>query len=206
MSNDRVAEVKARVEALKCKVREQQDALPELRLYADAGNRGAWAVYQKARREWQASLKLLSEAKVELVQLSGTGHGGDQKWRLIHRAWALLTRMQEAGTDIGEEGQALIDDIEFHVPVAKLQGALDEAAVPESPPPRVALAGRPLAVPHGPGGQALVSARPQPAARDELRTATSCGRSTGSRRRRASAATRGRRTGSRCRCDYSCPY
>lgn len=65
----------------------------------------------------------IRSAKQRLRALSGTS-GHDTKWLLVARSHALLTSLTERGFDIGEHGRKLVADIEFHVPLARLDAAM----------------------------------------------------------------------------------
>ena len=67
----------------------------------------------------------MQQKKLELTKLCGTT-GSDPRWDLVRRAYAVLTRLDDAGVDIGEHGAKLLDDIEFHVPQSKLSETLEE--------------------------------------------------------------------------------
>ena len=123
--SDAIAEAKLRVENAKSLVRSLQLEMPQLKADALQNSRGGWVLYNRKKKEFTGALAELGAAKADLTKLSGTG-GGDPRWNLLRKAWLLLNRMQESGVDIGDEGQELIDDIEFHVPAAKLQAAIEE--------------------------------------------------------------------------------
>ncbi len=113
---------KARVEDLKNQVRQLQGKIAE----AGALAKGTWPrrrslfdEYDRLKKQLPPLVAKLGEAKRELSELSGTD-GGDPKWKLAVRAWRVLNELEEAGVEIGEKGRALLDDIEFHVPLAKL--------------------------------------------------------------------------------------
>lgn len=124
VSDDRAKDVKRRVEALKVDVLRLQSELPELRMRAEGRLPGGWTAYNEKKKAWTAAMTQLCEAKAELRELSGTT-GGDPKWDLIRVAYRVLTRLDEAGIDIGTEGAQLLADIEFHVPTSKLAAALE---------------------------------------------------------------------------------
>ena len=120
--DQRIIDTKARVEALKCTVRDLQSALTDAKALAEGQwprRPGTWQTYQRLKKEWQRAVNDLSAAKVELTKLSGTT-GSDPRWQLLREAWHVLSAIEESGVDIGERGHALLDDIEFHVPHSKL--------------------------------------------------------------------------------------
>lgn len=120
--NERVKEVKIKVDGLKASVVALQAQV------AEAGNlakgtvpsrRAYWDAYSERKKALASAQEKLREAKAELTRLAGTT-GSDPRWTLLREAWHVLSALDEAGVDIGERGHALIDDIEFHVPHAKL--------------------------------------------------------------------------------------
>lgn len=118
----RLIAAKTHVEAMKTRVRELQAALSEAKQLAEGQwprQPATWRAYQSKKKEWQAALNDLSDAKLELVRLSGTS-GGDPRWILIREAWHVLNELDERGVVLGERGEALMDEIEFHVPHSKL--------------------------------------------------------------------------------------
>ena len=117
--NERLLAVKTKMEALKVRVRELQAELPQYKADAEMGRRGGWTKYREMKQRWQAAVDQLGQLKLELIALSGTG--SDPKWGLIAEAWRILDALEESGVDIGERGRKLLDDIEFHVPMSKLQ-------------------------------------------------------------------------------------
>jgi hypothetical protein len=132
VGSDRVTEVKARVEALKTRVRTLQAQLPEAKIAAEGAyprNESRWAYYRRLKKDWLTATNELSVAKVELTKLCGTT-GGDPKWDLIREAWHVLVGLDEAGVDIGDRGHALIDEIEFHVPANKLRADMTRESSP----------------------------------------------------------------------------
>lgn len=122
-------EAKALVESLKIRVDEMNRAFPQLKADAQTGMRGGWRALDAHRKEHRQVLAQLRTAKIDLAKLSGTT-GTDPKWQLIARGWSVLIGLENAGVDIGERGRALVEDIEFHVPNAKLeeQAAADAEA------------------------------------------------------------------------------
>lgn len=124
------AEQKLLVEALKSKV---------MRLQAETAERGAAAkgsfprrsslftAWEVKKKEHQAAIEELRAAKAVLVRLSGTD-GSDPKWALAREAWHVLNELDERGVDIGERGQALLDEIEFHVPLSMLHAVKPSVA------------------------------------------------------------------------------
>jgi hypothetical protein len=116
---ERVAELKAELDRCKAEVRAAQEALSGLRGRAEAGGRGGWPEYRAARKRWEDALRARSEAQLALVRVTGTT-GSDPRWTLIRDAWRILNRLQDAGVDIGEDGEKLMNDIEFQVPASKL--------------------------------------------------------------------------------------
>lgn len=123
-------EAKLLVETLRGKV---------ARLQAEVGEKGADArgsfprrpekfrAYENAKKDWQAAITELKAAKLKLARLEGST-GGDPKWALLREAWHVLNEIDERGVDIGERGHALLEEIEFHVPAAKLQEDIERAA------------------------------------------------------------------------------
>lgn len=118
-------EAKVLVEVLKGKV---------ARLQAEVGEKGAlakgsfprsrdkFAAWERAKKDWQAAMAELRAAKETLAKLSTSSslNGSDPKWDLIREAWHVLNELEERGVDIGDRAEALIEDIEFHVPAWKL--------------------------------------------------------------------------------------
>ena len=117
-AHGRILEVKTKVEDLKARVRDLQADLPSYRQRADRGERGAADKYREMKRRLAMATDELKLAKTELVALSG--NPSDPKWSLIVEAWRVLEAVAASGVDIGERGQKLLEDIEFHVPPEKL--------------------------------------------------------------------------------------
>jgi len=118
---DRVAELKAKVDELKAAVRNAQDELTRIRGSAQPRGSGYWDRVAAAKKHWNECVRKLQAAKTDLVRVTGTT-GSDPRWTLIRDAWRLLQRLEDQGIDLGEDGRKLLDDIEFHVPTAKLLG------------------------------------------------------------------------------------
>ncbi len=99
--------LKARCDALLAQLQKAERELP------------MWTGVQRrvATRDIEAISKCLRDAKDELRRLSGT-HTGDPKWALIARCYRFLNALDESA--LGDEGEALLQEIEFHVPPAKL--------------------------------------------------------------------------------------
>lgn len=121
-SNARVVEVKVRVEELRAKVRTQMEAVADAKIAYES----QWPRRHHDRQTWDRAKKALvllqnqlANAKLELTKLSGTT-GHDPKWRLLREAWHILNEFEERGIEIGERAEALLDEIEFHVPHAAL--------------------------------------------------------------------------------------
>jgi len=125
--HDRILDVKARIEELKGLVLDVQNQLSDRNMVDGRGKRMAFldwnARKQDLKKKHAELLDRLRAEKHELRKLSGTGE--DPKWELIKKAYVILSQLDEQGVDIGERGHALIDDIEFHVPFAKLQEAME---------------------------------------------------------------------------------
>lgn len=120
--NERVKETKIRVDALKAEVTALMARVAEARDLARGTvprRQSLWSAYEQSKRALASSQEKLREANSELVRLAGTT-GSDPRWTLLREAWHVLSRLDEDGVDIGERGHALIDEIEFHVPHAKL--------------------------------------------------------------------------------------
>lgn len=127
-------EQKLLVETLKSKV---------TRLQAEAGEKGAAAKgsfprspekfrqWEKAKTQLKAAQLELGNVKQKLARLCGTT-GTDPKWLLLREAWHVLNEIEERGVDIGERAHALLDEIEFHVPAAKLQEDMERATPEEN--------------------------------------------------------------------------
>ena len=125
---DRVIETKTRVEAIKVRVRALQVSLADAKALAEGQwprQAGTWGAYQRKKREWQEAVNELGAAKLELTKLSGTS-GGDPRWALLRKAWRVLNELEERGVVLGDRGEALMEDIEFHVPLAKLHEEEDD--------------------------------------------------------------------------------
>ncbi len=119
---DRVAELKARVDEAKAAVRDAQDKLTAIRGSVDpngSGKNNYWPRFHAAKKHWNDCVKRLQEAKTDLIRVTGTT-GSDPRWALIADAWRLLQRLEDSGVDLGEDGRALLDAIEFHIPTSKL--------------------------------------------------------------------------------------
>lgn len=125
-SNERIVEVKARIDALKDECLKVQASLPLARgaaqqLHADGwSSRRAFVAAKDRLRKLQLDLRA---AKLELTKLSGTT-GTDPRWALLAKAYHVLQRLEEGGVDLGDDGRALCDDIEFHVPAHRLLAAV----------------------------------------------------------------------------------
>lgn len=120
--NERVLEVKGRVEALKVLVRQLQSELADAKPLTEGQwprQAGTWQRYQRLKTEWRTAVDRLGAAKLELSKLSGTS-GGDPRWALLREAWRVLNELEERGVELGERAEALMNDIEFHVPLSKL--------------------------------------------------------------------------------------
>ena len=120
--SQRAKEAKLHVEMLKAKVARLQTQTAEHGAAAKGSfprRPSLFAAWEASKKELHAAVADLQAAKATLVRLSGTT-GSDPKWVLLREAWHVLTALDEAGIDIGERGHALIDEIEFHVPLAKL--------------------------------------------------------------------------------------
>lgn len=117
--NERVKEVKIKVDGLKASVTAIMAQVAEARDRTIPRRESLWLAYDERKKALASVQEKLREAKAELVRLSGTT-GSDPRWTLLREAWHVLSALDEAGVDIGDRGHALIDDIEFHVPHAKL--------------------------------------------------------------------------------------
>ena len=128
MADERIGEVKRLVEQYKCAVRDTNEEMHQHRLKQGVMPVGRWhELRNRISNRLRMQQKLLGEAKAELSKLSGTT-GGDPKWAMLVTAYRVLHRLDEAGTDIGKDGQKLLDDLEFHVPLAKLAEAIEQGA------------------------------------------------------------------------------
>lgn len=115
--------VKNEVERLKLQLLHLQTTLSEKRPRErrnDNHDQAKWAAYHNAKRQVVVVTEQLNKAKAELRELSGDGVKRPQ-WDMVREAWRILTDLDEAGVDIGERGQALLERIEFHVPTQQLQ-------------------------------------------------------------------------------------
>lgn len=119
---ERVLDVKARVEEAKALVRALQLELTEHSCKAGSMRaRDFFRQRDNIKRRMNAALAELERHKKELRALSGTT-GSDPRWALLARTWRYLNALEDSGVKLGDEGQALLDAIEFHVPTAKLVG------------------------------------------------------------------------------------
>ena len=127
-SRERVLVVKEEIERLKGQVLELQNRLSNKNMVDGQGRRLAFTEWNRRRQELKQEhsqlLEKLRGAKQELRKLSGTT-GTDPKWDLVKRAYVVLSDLDEKSVDIGEKGRLLLDEIEFHVPMAKLQEAME---------------------------------------------------------------------------------
>ena len=73
--------------------------------------------------------KNLRIAKAELRELSGDGSIGDVKYNLIARCYVAMVRLEEMGTPLDDEITALCDEIERHVPIARLDDLLAKQGI-----------------------------------------------------------------------------
>jgi hypothetical protein len=119
ISMERVQELKARVEEMKAAVRDAQSSVTVAKGQSMPGDKGYWKRVNDAKLHWNKCLKQLADAKADLVKVTGTT-GSDPRWGLISSAWRLLQRLEDSGVDLGDDGRKLLDDIEFHIPMAKL--------------------------------------------------------------------------------------
>ena len=124
--SERVAELKIVLEERRANVAKAQDYLAQLKAHGsprervDAPN-GYWSRVRAAKRHLSECLERLRAARADIVRVSGTT-GSDPRWTLIRDAWRLLQRLEDDGVDLGEDGQKLLDEIEFHVPASRLAG------------------------------------------------------------------------------------
>lgn len=134
---ERVFEVKTRVEGLKTRVRNLQLSLQQAKETAEGQwprQAGTWKTYQDTKKDHARAVTELSAAKLELTRLSGTT-GHDPRWRLLREAWHVLNDLEEQGVKLSERAEALIDDIEFHVPHSKLHDEAEAGICSTSVPP-----------------------------------------------------------------------
>lgn len=127
-SRERVLQVKEEIERLKGQVLELQNLLSDKNMVDVTGRRLPFHEWNRRRQEFKTKysslLEHLRERKQELRKLSGTG-GTDPKWELVKRAYALISALDEKNIDIGDKGRELLDEIEFHVPMSKLEEAME---------------------------------------------------------------------------------
>lgn len=127
-SRERVLQVKEEIERLKGQVLEFQNHLSDKNMVDVTGRRLPFAEWNRRRQDFKVkyaeTLELLRTRKQELRKLSGTS-GTDPKWELIKRAYVLISNLDESNVDIGDKGRALLDEIEFHVPMSKLEEAME---------------------------------------------------------------------------------
>jgi hypothetical protein len=116
---ERIQELKAQVEDLKAAVRDAQSKVTVAKGQSIPGDKGYWRRVNDAKDVHNKCLKRLADAKADLAKVAGTT-GSDPRWALISGAWRLLQRLEDGGVDLGEDGRKLLDDIEFHIPMAKL--------------------------------------------------------------------------------------
>lgn len=119
----RMLEVRELLDEAKSNLRriQQQQANPNL---CDRhGRRLTWheAAIRKndLRIEFEKAVDVANLLKAELRKLS-EATGGDPRWKLIRDAYRAITRLDEAGVEIGEDGRAFLDSAEFHCPMAQL--------------------------------------------------------------------------------------
>ena len=103
---------KARIAQLQAQMREMAQKVSSTPRY--------WHERRMLQSQLTKEIALLSEDKIRLSTLCGTT-GNSPKWLLTARAYRLLSRLEDQGVDIGEEGEQLLSDIEFHMPLAQLQ-------------------------------------------------------------------------------------
>lgn len=115
--------IAAREEVERCK-KVVRDLNLEMQL-AKGRSTTTWRQMAARKEDFNRACSALKDAKIKLVKLSGTT-GHDQRWILVTRSYAVLCKLDEAGVDIGEIGRKLIEDIEFHVPLSKLEAAIQE--------------------------------------------------------------------------------
>lgn len=113
----RLTEAGCQLQEAKARVREVQEELAALNGTPDV--LGFWKRKQDIKKRLAFALRCLDERKVEVRALSG-GSGTDPKWVLLAKCHRVLTRLDEADVDIGEDGQDVLDQIEFHVAPALL--------------------------------------------------------------------------------------
>lgn len=112
----RVAELKLAVERQKtlvAKLQEQQASLND-----GSFRHGHWNQRRNLRQQKEIATAKLRELKSELARVSGMT--SDPRIDLLVRAHHLLDELADRGVDIGLEGEAIIDGIEFIVSAKRL--------------------------------------------------------------------------------------
>ena len=124
---DRIFEVKSRVEALKTKVRTLLEQVSDAKVVLESKwprSKHDFQTHARAKAALRVAQNELANAKLELTKLSGTT-GGDPRWKLLRETWHVLNELEERGVELGDRAEALLEEIEFHVPAAALQAHSD---------------------------------------------------------------------------------